>query len=252
MATIHVFRHAESMHNVDLAQRSRRDPGLSPKGLEQCQSFAQVFPLAVTHVISSPMRRAIQTALASFPGKQVMLLPQITEAGSRPSGFGSPREALVREFGNDINVDYLPRIFANLDPDSPFAYEIGKMEARFAAERQFLAGVAAAAGTGAHIAVVTHGQSCHFLTDDWSGPKAPDPRADWDGNLACRSYTVDFSTGVWHETIESLLKRGLSPIPLPGDDAGKDEVKRILADRIIERTDAVREVYHRYRLEGLP
>ncbi|KAI6084252.1 histidine phosphatase superfamily [Hypoxylon rubiginosum] len=248
MATIHVFRHAEAMHNVDTAFRDERDPGLSAKGIQDSKNLADEIHMPVVNVFSSPLRRAIQTSRYVFPEKQIIPLPQITEAGSSASGFGSPREALIREFGRRINANYLPGTYANLDPDSPFAYDLPKIEARFAQARKFLASQAAAAGPGANIAVITHGQSCHFLTEDWEGPVPGEWRADWDGNLKYRSYTIDSSTGDWYETVASRLRRKCPPYPVPGDQAVQEETRKFLCNRIIERTQEVRKLYDKYRV----
>ncbi|KAI1780804.1 hypothetical protein F4818DRAFT_436001 [Hypoxylon cercidicola] len=221
MATIHVFRHAESMHNVDEEQTKSRDPVLSPAGRQQCMDFSQQFPFmnGVTHVVSSPLRRAIESSLLAFSPalaeKQVIVLPEVTETGNRPL----------------VSDPAVQSFWIYLDPLSPYAYEIGRINTRMIAGRRFLIELASTVDENAHIIVMTHGQSAHFLTDDFDGPKSPDFRCVWDGNLTYRSYKVDLITNALIETPESRARRG-APMASTIDEATKDTIKGILTQRI--------------------
>jgi len=64
---IHVVRHAESVHNVD-KDFNRLDPGLTDLGREQAQNLSNIFLYSdkVALIISSLLRRAIQTTLIAF------------------------------------------------------------------------------------------------------------------------------------------------------------------------------------------
>jgi len=66
-AQIHVVRHAESVHNVT-KNFSQLDPPLTSLGFEQAAKLANSFPHGgrVGIIITSPLRRAIQTALTAF------------------------------------------------------------------------------------------------------------------------------------------------------------------------------------------
>lgn len=256
MATIHVFRHAEAMHNIDERYRNTRDPLLTPAGMEQCRIFSEQFPFMdkIACVLSSPLKRAIQSSLLAFApalrNKQVIVLPEITEVGSHPSGFGSSPEELVSQFGNRINVDNVPHDFADLHPESPWAYEMEKIIHRMGLARDSLKDLAIKAGDGAHIVVMTHGQSCHFLAEDFDGPKPPIFRCEWDGNLTYRSYKVDLSTSRWIEVPESREKRG-APVDSHVNEAAELHIVNFLVDKIEGRREAMQKLYSRYRVAAL-
>lgn len=68
---LHLIRHAEGTHNVKREYRSpeQLDAVLTPRGVEQCQKIAERVAakgLKVECIISSPMSRALQTAMHSF------------------------------------------------------------------------------------------------------------------------------------------------------------------------------------------
>lgn len=60
---LYLVRHAESEWNAAGRWQGQADPELSPRGIEQSRVLAEHFPdLHVTHVVSSDLRRAQQTA----------------------------------------------------------------------------------------------------------------------------------------------------------------------------------------------
>jgi broad specificity phosphatase PhoE len=65
--TVYIIRHAESVHNVT-KDFSLRDPGLTPTGFTQASALATTFPhlSSIAVVISSPLRRTVETTLAAF------------------------------------------------------------------------------------------------------------------------------------------------------------------------------------------
>ena len=74
------IRHAESLGNAGLAEGP--DPALSPLGEEQARLAGERLAAdGVTHVWSSPYRRAIMTAaeVARHPGLDVILRPDMCE-----------------------------------------------------------------------------------------------------------------------------------------------------------------------------
>ncbi|RYP70354.1 hypothetical protein DL769_004980 [Monosporascus sp. CRB-8-3] len=253
MATIHVFRHAEGMHNRFAEFRKTRDPDLTEEGGQQCRGFAAEFPYMdkVTHLVASPMRRAINSTILAFAPvstrQKIMLLPELTEAGSRVSSFGSDPSELLREFGDKIDLDAVPKQWNRLDASSQFAYSLEKIEARTAAAREWLMELALAAGEDSHIVVMTHGQTAHFVTDDFEGVRPPKYTCDWRGNLEYRSYRFDFASGKMVETPESRTRRGMPPA-YTLDEATKKEIKDVLWRRILERTPEVHELYEAYKL----
>ena len=71
LRVIHIVRHAEGYHNINKDYKSPRnfDAELTEFGIEQCKELSQKLKekrLDVECIISSPMRRALQTAYHSF------------------------------------------------------------------------------------------------------------------------------------------------------------------------------------------
>jgi len=71
LRVVHIIRHAEGFHNVnnDYKNPDNLDAQLTPHGISQCKELSQKLEeekLHVDAIISSPMRRALQTAHHSF------------------------------------------------------------------------------------------------------------------------------------------------------------------------------------------
>ena len=76
------IRHAQSLGNAGLLTEEDPDPRLSPLGVEQARlTAARLAKEGVTHIWSSPFRRAVQTAsfLAKATGVEVVLEPELVE-----------------------------------------------------------------------------------------------------------------------------------------------------------------------------
>ncbi|KAM0715914.1 hypothetical protein Q7P37_008428 [Cladosporium fusiforme] len=111
---IHLIRHAQGHHQLEPTTKNALlpDPSLTPRGISQCKSFAETFPLErfpIDLVCASPLRRTIQTAIQSFPAspKPIVLLPYAQEASDLPSDTGSDRKVLEGEFGDVIDAGML-------------------------------------------------------------------------------------------------------------------------------------------------
>jgi len=67
---VHLFRHAEGLHNL-LHKDNILDAQLSERGLDAAEDLGRSFIKdnsdAVGAILSSPLRRTIQTSLAAFP-----------------------------------------------------------------------------------------------------------------------------------------------------------------------------------------
>ncbi|KAL2019199.1 hypothetical protein VTK56DRAFT_9999 [Thermocarpiscus australiensis] len=201
---VHLVRHAQGYHNLSPANHALPDPDLTPLGREQCTRLRQSFPHhdAITHLVASPLRRTLYTCLLSFepalrrdPAARVVALPELQEVGSWPCDTGSPPEALAAEFGGGgapVDLDLVREGWNDkTTPGSPFAPEVGKLEARARRARQWLREVGRRyerehPGRDAHIVAVTHGGFVHFLTQDWDGMN-PEMGTGWD-NTEWRSY----------------------------------------------------------------
>ncbi|KAH7395519.1 histidine phosphatase superfamily [Cadophora sp. MPI-SDFR-AT-0126] len=113
---IHVIRHAEAIHNIT-KDFTLPDPALTPLGKTQASALSQNFQHSnkIGLIISSPLRRTIQTTLLAFPhvldksyyapgtggvsnGAKLILDPKLQERSAEPCDTGSSREVLEREF----------------------------------------------------------------------------------------------------------------------------------------------------------
>ncbi|KAK9371584.1 histidine phosphatase superfamily [Lipomyces chichibuensis] len=195
---IHLIRHAESVHNTD-HDFSRLDPELTALGRQQADGFRLIFPSSdeVGMIITSPLRRTIQTTLLAFAdvldkryfdegsgkgvdgGAELVLDPGLQERSSLPCDTGS-----------DILV--LEKIFPGLDFSSLHAgwqlkdglYSPEAVDDRASSVRRSLADrvVDLQDCTRRDIAVVTHGVFMKHLSGD---PEIDLPKAGW------RTYTIE-------------------------------------------------------------
>src|SRR5271155_734115 len=95
----HCTKPPQGWHNLPGYDLSRRDPGLTPKGEQQCASLSSAFPLHshISRVFASPLQRTIATAHIAFkPSLQnghcvpeILALPDIQETSEYPCDCGS-------------------------------------------------------------------------------------------------------------------------------------------------------------------
>jgi len=100
---ITLVRHGQAYHNVDLKYHLP-DPGLTPLGETQCHQLSKAFPSEppVDLLVSSPLKRTIQTTLLGFKkqienGIKVELLAELQETTGKPCDTGSSRDDLEKE-----------------------------------------------------------------------------------------------------------------------------------------------------------
>ncbi|APA08669.1 hypothetical protein SS1G_02406 [Sclerotinia sclerotiorum 1980 UF-70] len=173
--TLHLVRHAQGFHNLSTKNHSMPDPLLTPLGKTQCETLSQIFPTkTITHLIASPLRRTLYTALYSFPtfittGSKVIALPELQETSTLPCDTGSEPAALAEEFAGSVDLELVSEGWnsktGRWDANAP-AIERRAREARVwlrdlgrESERQGVSDV--------NIVVVTHGGFLHYLSDDW-------------------------------------------------------------------------------------
>ncbi|KAI0899884.1 phosphoglycerate mutase-like protein [Annulohypoxylon nitens] len=100
-------RHAQAEHNVDL-DYSIPDAQLTPLGRKQAASLSRLIPKLQEEadvVISSPLRRTLQTTYLGFSPaierlgglKNVVVLPQAQECNNTPCDTGSSKEVLEKD-----------------------------------------------------------------------------------------------------------------------------------------------------------
>ncbi|KAI9894285.1 MAG: hypothetical protein M1814_004139 [Vezdaea aestivalis] len=196
---IHIIRHAESVHNVS-KDFSQLDPSLTALGFEQAAKLDQSVPYAgrVGVIITSPLRRAIQTALTAFPsildkryfdpssgygvenGASLVIDPLLQERSALACDTGSDRAVLEKAF---------PRLdFAGLGEGWPskegiFSADDEVVHERARRVRTSLVELNEQSNNGEKrdVVVVTHGVFMKFLTEE---PEIDLPKAGW------KSYTV--------------------------------------------------------------
>ncbi|KAI8955800.1 histidine phosphatase superfamily [Xylaria longipes] len=164
--TINIVRHAESRHNVELNGDNLRDPSLTTKGMRQAKALGTQFPNMQSVkrlLISSPMRRAVQTALLAFnpliqQGMNIILIPELQEGSARPSDTGSPPGDLQDEFGNLVDVQFLSDDWFSADASASYGGRDQKKVAERARQsRLYIRSVAKTLGDSDHLVVVAHG-----------------------------------------------------------------------------------------------
>ncbi|KFY91801.1 hypothetical protein V500_04467 [Pseudogymnoascus sp. VKM F-4518 (FW-2643)] len=212
------------------------DPLLTKHGESQCATLAASFPhtARITHLVASPLRRTILTALLSFPSLveppkslKILALPELQETSDAPCDTGSAPEVLEHDFGlgqyaGKVDLSRVEEGWNRKSPLSPWSPAPEKVEARAAVSRRFLRELGQEyeerTGEEAHIAVVTHGGFLHFATEDWTGFKKV-KGTGWE-NTEWRSYV--FGEGEKKESLvetgESCKRRAGSEIPLTADE----------------------------------
>ncbi|OJJ82053.1 histidine phosphatase family protein [Aspergillus glaucus CBS 516.65] len=180
---LHVVRHAEGIHNPK-HDISILDPPLTPKGVQQSERLSQIFPFNenVGLVITSPLKRTLQTTLVGFQqtldekyypetsasgqsnGARLSVSPDIQAHSARPCDTGSDQTILRSEFPHllwdELPFDPLfPAKEGLYAPDREALIERGR---RFQSllEKEF----AALADTGRpDIVVVSHGGFMKYI-----------------------------------------------------------------------------------------
>lgn len=131
---IHLLRHAQGLHNlppeqfppsnelspnIEITDSQRRDPNtirdppLTQQGITDCALLKSSFPhhANVELLLSSPMRRGIQTAREVFEpvvgrGLKVLLVPDAQEGWGDEASTGSSLEELHAEFDDPADLDF--------------------------------------------------------------------------------------------------------------------------------------------------
>jgi broad specificity phosphatase PhoE len=197
---IHLVRHAESTHNVT-KDFSVLDPSLTELGIKQAGQLVDSFPhsSSIGVVVTSPLKRAVQTTLAAFPhildkrnyaresnprgidnGAKLIVDPDLQERSELPCDTGSDRLTLETTFPG---VDFGPLGDGWQIKEGAYSADDEAVEARAARARKRLAQLADEMKNGRKkdIVVVTHGVFMKFLSGDQSIDL---PKAGWS------SYTI--------------------------------------------------------------
>lgn len=179
---VHLVRHAQGHHNVPTENRLQiPDPDLTPLGITQCEALAKSFPhhSQITHLMSSPIRRALYTCLLSFPsaverGLPILALPSAQEFSDYPCDTGSSVSKLSQEFQGKVD-------FSRLDDNwnsntGKWGPHCDAIDARARETRRFLRQFGRdwmrqnpGDGRDCHIILSTHGGFLHYVTGEWNG-----------------------------------------------------------------------------------
>ncbi|KAL8763501.1 MAG: hypothetical protein Q9184_000713 [Pyrenodesmia sp. 2 TL-2023] len=203
------------------------DPHLTPLGEQQCRELSNRFPYhdSVDLLVSSPLRRTIQTTLLSFTpeiarGVKYFALPEIQETSDLPCDTGSSLSTLKQEFKDQrVDLSLVPE-----DWDSKkgkWAAEQNTIEARCLEARKWLK-----ARNESEIVIVAHGGLLHYLTEDWTASEKFQAYyfcfvgTGWE-NTEFRSYRFvdgDDGTASLEETDESRTRRNDKSKPLTKEE----------------------------------
>jgi broad specificity phosphatase PhoE len=198
-STIYLVRHGESEHNVS-KDMFQPDPPLTTLGYAQASQLISKFPNPerIAVILSSPLRRAIQTSLAGFShvlekryfdpssesgvenGVEFTLDPDLQERSALPCDTGSEHQILEKDFPN-LTLEELSEGWQA--KEGQYAADDDSVTLRAARMREKLKhlNVALHGNKRRDIVVVTHGVFMKFL----SGEDDIDlPKAGW------RSYTI--------------------------------------------------------------
>ena len=170
--TIHLVRHAQGFHNLAPENDFIQDPELTPLGEEQCAALRAAFPdhARVTHLVASPLRRTLATAVAAFGTPALYpltALDVLQEVSDAPCDTGSGLERLRGDFGDKVDLARVRAEWMEKGEGSVFEPTLEALTARAKESRRALRDIA---GNGdEHVVAVSHGGFLHFLTDDWQG-----------------------------------------------------------------------------------
>ncbi|KIH88417.1 hypothetical protein SPBR_07736 [Sporothrix brasiliensis 5110] len=221
MVVIDFVRHAQGFHNLCSDNLKMPDPLLTSLGEEQCATLQQVYGAdnhaKVRLLVSSPLRRTLQTTLLSFApvsqrGVRVLAVPELQEVSAMPSDVGTPRAVLEKQtdlFPADrVDLSRLHVGWTNKGPGSPYAFALPVLAARAKSARRILRDLTKDLGADDRVVVVTHGGFLHFLTEDYEGVD-PGRGTAWK-NTEWRSYefvSEEDDNVSLKETTESVKRR---------------------------------------------
>lgn len=140
---VHLVRHAEGVHTLFPDGRTIPDAQLSQRGYDSAEDLGRRLisehSNTICTIISSPLRRTIQTSLAAFhralhtkyyptnsgrgaqDGVRLVLDANLQEIDDLPCNTGSPREELIDQFPelhDEISLLH-PRWYVKSGPESP-------------------------------------------------------------------------------------------------------------------------------------
>lgn len=163
--SIHLIRHGQSEFNAvfnGTGDPLIHDAPLTALGQSQAQNTRdRVRALGISHVICSPLTRAIQTARLIFPDHPLQVEAEAREHLGHSCDVGTPPAALKARFP-DMSFDHLPEIWWHQGPLNDFGVPYEPTEI-FAARVSAYARALHARETRP-LAVVCHGHVIREMT----------------------------------------------------------------------------------------
>jgi broad specificity phosphatase PhoE len=175
---IHIFRHAEAYHN-STDNMEIRDPVLTSSGVEQSLIITRRYNFLnrPTLILTSPLRRCIETALYAFhpifnpnvtkhfpQPPRILAMPHLQETTEKPCDIGSSLDLLIKEYRGQ--VEFEDGFFASEDwftkSGTKFANDNLLLSKRAEFVRNFIL-----QQSDREIIVVTHADFSHFLVNRW-------------------------------------------------------------------------------------
>ncbi len=199
--TIYLIRHGETLGNAARIVQ-RPDSPLSSRGIAQAERLArQLESAGISHIVSSDLTRATMTAepLQRATGASLVLDPLLQERS-----FGDLRGTPYAVLGFDIFApDYVP---PNGESWEVFHHRV---------DRAWALVRGAAAATGGHLAVVTHGLVCRSLAArHLSLPAGEEVPIRWEN----ASLTIAEDSPPWRvRVLNSIAHLEDLPVGAPGD-----------------------------------
>ena len=227
---ITLVRHGQAHHNVN-TQYHLHDPYLTAEGESQCRTIPDRFPAnpPVDLLVTSPLKRTIQTTLIGFPaqiasGAPIIALPELQETSSMPCDTGSPileieSDPVLRPSTGAIDFSLVEAADGWTSKSGKWSSEPAALTERATSVRAWLKD-----RNEEHVICVLHGGFLHYLTEDWTG-KNDLPGTGW-ANTEFRSYAwKDEGLGLV-ETEESKKRRE------HGKPLGKTEMQQFLQTHV--------------------
>lgn len=196
------------------------DPPLTPLGEQQCRDLCAKFPYhpSVNLVVTSPLRRTIQTSLIAFEsemsrGIECVAFPEVQETSDLPCDTGSNLSIIKEDFKDrPVNFNLVSEDWNS--KQGKWQADGKAIEARCRQARKWLK-----MRNEEAIVVVTHGGLLHYLTEDWTGA-GKFQGTGWE-NVEFRSYRFvdgDDENASMKETEESKQRRGYEDKPLTKEE----------------------------------
>ena len=113
-----IIRHAQSVANAENRWQGQKDYPLSDQGYKESEALKEKFELEnfdPTFVYSSPLERAVRTAMISFPESNVVRIEDLKEedigvfSGKTHEEVQRDYAVIAEEFTRTRNIDVIPR-----------------------------------------------------------------------------------------------------------------------------------------------